>query len=224
MSAPLRRRGSGPGPITPDGCAVAVYTALPSTGEPEIVHAAVPAGASILELGSGAGRLTRDLVALGHPVTAVDESPEMLAHVRDAETHLGDIAVLRLGRTFDVVLLASFLVNTYREDLRAAMLATCRAHVAPGGCVLIQRHLPSYFAVSTSERYGVRISTLAVDHPEPGVVAATLEYRIGEKVWTHSFQERLLSEVELEECLAEAGLAVDAYLDRDRTWLRARAV
>lgn len=224
MTAPLRRWGSGPGPITPDGCAVAVYTALPSTGEPEIVHAALPPGASILELGSGAGRLTRELVALGHPVTAVDESPEMLAHVRDAETHLGDIAEVRLGRVFDAVLLASFLVNTYREDLREAMLATCRAHVAPDGRVLVQRHLPSYFAETSAERDGVRITTRDVRHPEPGVVAATLEYRIAGEVWTHSFQERLLSEGDLEACLARAGLAVEDYLDRGRTWVRARPV
>jgi len=58
-------------------------------GEPEIVHAAVPPGASILELGAGAGRVTHPLVALGHPVVAVDESAEMLARIRGAETVRG---------------------------------------------------------------------------------------------------------------------------------------
>jgi hypothetical protein len=37
-------RGGGPGPITPDGCAVEVYTALPPQEEPDIISAAVPAG------------------------------------------------------------------------------------------------------------------------------------------------------------------------------------
>jgi hypothetical protein len=50
-----RRPGAGPGVIAPDGCAVELYALLPSMGEPEIVHAAIPAGASILELGAGAG-------------------------------------------------------------------------------------------------------------------------------------------------------------------------
>ena len=72
-------RGTGPGVITPDGCAVELYRLLPPMGEPEIVHAAIPAGAAILELGAGAGRVTHALVALGHPVVAVDESAEMLA-------------------------------------------------------------------------------------------------------------------------------------------------
>ncbi len=49
------------------------------------MYEAAGAGASILELGCGAGRVTHPLVALGHPVVAVDESPEMLAHVRGAE-------------------------------------------------------------------------------------------------------------------------------------------
>jgi hypothetical protein len=47
--------GTGPGVITPDGCAVDLYALLPPVGEPGVVHAAVPAGASILELGPGPG-------------------------------------------------------------------------------------------------------------------------------------------------------------------------
>ena len=55
--------GTGPGPITNDGCAVEFYALLPAFGEPEIVHAAVPPGASILELGCGTGRILRPLAA-----------------------------------------------------------------------------------------------------------------------------------------------------------------
>ena len=62
-----------------------LYSLLPPMGEPEIVHAAIPAGAGILELGAGAGRVTHRLLELGHPVVAVDESAEMLARVRGAE-------------------------------------------------------------------------------------------------------------------------------------------
>jgi hypothetical protein len=47
--------GTGPGVITPDGCAVECYALLPSMGEPEIIAAAVPPGASILELAAGPG-------------------------------------------------------------------------------------------------------------------------------------------------------------------------
>ena len=87
--------------ITPDGCAVDFYARITARGEPGIVHDAVRPGASILELGCGTGRITHPLVALGHPVVAVDESPEMLAHVRDADTELAAVlagAGLRLDR------------------------------------------------------------------------------------------------------------------------------
>jgi SAM-dependent methyltransferase len=107
----LLPRGDGPGAITPDGCAVEFYAALTPGQEPRIVHEAIPEGATILELGAGAGRVTHALLALGHPVVAVDESPEMLERIHGAETVLFRIQDLDLGRRFDAVLFASYLLN-----------------------------------------------------------------------------------------------------------------
>jgi SAM-dependent methyltransferase len=103
---------SGPGVITPDGCAVDFYAMIGDAGEAGIVHEAVGPGAAVLEPGSGAGRSTHPLIALGHPVVAVDDSAEMLAHGRGAQTVPARIQDLSLGRRFDVVLLASQLINT----------------------------------------------------------------------------------------------------------------
>ena len=122
-----------------------LYSLLPPMGEPDIVHAAIPAGAGILELGAGAGRVTHHLLQLGHPVVAVDESSEMLARIRGAGTVRARIEELHLGRRFDVVLLASFLVNTADRGLRRRFLAACREHVRDDGCVVIQRHEPTWF-------------------------------------------------------------------------------
>jgi SAM-dependent methyltransferase len=72
--------GAGPGPITPDGCAVDLYALLPPGGEAEIAHEAIPAGSGVLELGCGTGRILRRLAELGHSVVGVDESPDMLAY------------------------------------------------------------------------------------------------------------------------------------------------
>ena len=51
-----------------------------------------------LDLGSGEGRLSRDLKALGHDVAAVDGAPTMVAAAREAdpglEVHLADAASL----------------------------------------------------------------------------------------------------------------------------------
>jgi SAM-dependent methyltransferase len=216
--------GTGPGAITPDGCAVDLYTLLPPMGEPGIVHAAVPAGASILELGAGAGRVTHPLLALGHPVVAVDESPEMLARVRGAQTVLARIQDLRLGRRFDAVLLASQLVNTPDHRLRGRFLRTCREHVRDGGCVLVQRHPPAWFETAAEgERTtgGITFRLRDLRRPGPGLLAATVEYRVGDRRWTQSFTAERLDDQALAAALAEAGLAVDAYLTEDGAWVRA---
>lgn len=235
-------RGSGPGPITPDGCAVELYALLPPMGEPEVVHAAIPAGASILELGAGAGRMTHRLVELGHPVVAVDESPEMLERIHGAapgtpaearptgaaeagvETVQARIQDLDLNRRFDAVLLASFLVNTPDDDLRHRFLAACRNHLGDGGCVLVQRHRPGWFDEATEEERtsgGVTFRLRDLRRPGPGLLAATAEYQVGERVWTHAFTARRLDDGALVAALAEAGLAVDAYLTGDGSWVRA---
>jgi SAM-dependent methyltransferase len=70
--------------VTEDASPVEVYRRLPETGEADLVASVVDPGSSILELGSGAGRVTNELTARGYAVTAVDDSAEMLASVRDA--------------------------------------------------------------------------------------------------------------------------------------------
>ena len=210
--------------IAPDGCAVELYALLPPMGEPEVVHAAIPAGASVLELGAGAGRVTHRLVELGHAVVAVDESPEMLERIRGAETVPARIQELDLGRRFDAVLLASFLVNTPDDGLRRRFLAACRYHVGPGGGVLVQRHPPAWFdEAAEGERTSGAITFRLRDlrRPGPGLLVATAEYQVGERVWTHAFTTRRLDDGELAAALAEAGLAVDAYLTGDGSWVRA---
>ena len=192
-------------------------------GEPEIVHAAVPAGASILELGAGAGRVTHPLVALGHPVVAVDESAEMLARIRGAETVRARIQELDLGRRFDAVLLASFLVNTADRGLRRRFLQACRRHLGDGGCVLLQRHPPAWFeeaAEGEGVAGGVSHRLRGLRRPTPGLLAATVEYRAGDRTWTQWFTAERLDDA-LAAALGEAGLTADAYLTGDGSWVRA---
>jgi SAM-dependent methyltransferase len=217
--------GTGPGVITPDGCAVDFYAMLTAGSEPGIIHAAVPAGASILELGSGTGRITSGLIALGHPVVAVDESAEMLAHVRGAETVQATIQGLSLGRLFDVVLLASHLINAPDDAIRRALLRACASHLAPHGCVIIQQHPQAWFdSAGPSEDIspeGITFRLRDVTRPGPELVAATVVYEAGGRTWTQSFTARRLSGEFLRACLQDAGLALDAYITDDHAWLRA---
>jgi SAM-dependent methyltransferase len=215
--------GSGPGHITADGCAVDLYAAMGPGREPDVIAAAVPAGATILELGSGAGRVTNDLTRRGYHVVAVDESAEMLTHVRSAETVQASIEEVDLRRRFDAVLLCSHLINTPAAQ-REEFLATCARHVAADGCVIIERHDPAWFEVATehaSERDGITYRLHDVSRPGPGLLSATVEYALGDRMWSHTFVTERVDDAELDSSLGRNGLVVDGYLDEDRTWVRA---
>ncbi|MEV6643407.1 class I SAM-dependent methyltransferase [Amycolatopsis sp. NPDC051371] len=207
--------------VTADGCSVEVYLLLPPAGEPEIVHAALSPGASILELGCGAGRVTHPLVELGHPVVAVDDSPEMLAHVR-AETVCARIGDLDLGRPFDAVLLGSHLVNTAVDSDRHALLAAARRHLAPAGRLIVEWHPPEWFDAVASGQGG-RLGEVAVELAdvvrEGDLLSATVRYSAGERRWEQEFTCRRLT---LEEALTSADLIFDGWLTDDRNWFAAR--
>ncbi|MDR3084091.1 MAG: class I SAM-dependent methyltransferase [Streptomyces sp.] len=216
--------GTGPGAITPDGCAVDLYTRLPVRDEPDIIAAAVPTGARILELGCGVGRMTHPLLDRGFTVTAVDESSEMLERVQGARTICSPIEDLDLGETFDVVMLASFLVHAGDVEVRRGLLRTCVRHVADGGCVLIQREGEDYHTNLPRERVDPSGFTLRMVSAEPvgdGVDSVRAEYVFPDVTWTQTFLSRPLSRKQFEEALGEAGLEVDRYLTEDRVWVRA---
>ncbi|MFD3928486.1 class I SAM-dependent methyltransferase [Streptomyces sp. NPDC058614] len=216
--------GTGPGAITPDGCAVELYTRLSVGEEPDIISAAVPAGVHILELGSGVGRVTHPLLERGFTVTAVDESAEMLERVKGARTICGPIEDLDLGETFDVVMLASFLVHAGDVEVRRGLLKTCARHVAEDGCVLIQREGPDYHTNVPRERLDPTGFTIRIVSAEPvgdGVDSIHAEYVFPDATWTQTFLARPLTKEQFEEALGEAGLRVDRYLTEDGVWVRA---
>ncbi|WP_443043462.1 class I SAM-dependent methyltransferase [Streptomyces sp. NBC_00358] len=217
-------QGTGPGAITPDGCAVELYTRLPVGAEPGIITAAVPAAAHILELGSGVGRMTHPLLDLGFAVTAVDESADMLEHVRGARRIRSSIEDLDLGESFDVVLLASFLIHTGDIGVRRAILDTCVRHVADDGCVLIQREGEDWHTDVPRERIDPSGFVVRIVSAEPvgeGVDSVRAEYAFPDATWTQTFLSRPLTKDDFEEALAEAGLKVDRYLTDDGVWVRA---
>jgi SAM-dependent methyltransferase len=206
----------------PDGSPVALYARLPSLGEPELIHETVPAGAEILELGAGAGRVTHRLLALGHPVVAVDNSEEMLSRIQGAETVLSDIETLDLGRRFPVVVLASNFINHPDDAERRAFLACCARHVLPDGQVLLQG-FPRDWKPSTqwADHGGVRVR-LRNFTLEAGHVAGEMEYLVEGRRLVHAFESRLLTAEELDAELAAVGLRRVRELDQRGAWIEAR--
>ncbi len=212
----------------PDGSPVDLYARMPTFGEPEMVHAQVASGASVLDLGCGTGRIAVPVARLGHPVVAVDESSAMLARIpadpriRPVQAAIQD---LDLGASFAAVVLAGNLVNTDDDRLRQHLLGASARHLAPGGVVLVQWRPPDWFAAGQGTRH---LGTIEVARTETALgndrFGFSVDYRDGDDVWHHDYTFRRLSEADLRDVLAEAGLRIRQWLSPDRLWFSAQAL
>lgn len=209
--------------VAPDGSPVEFYRRLPSSGEPELIHAIVPPGASILDLGCGPGRIAGPLVALGHRVTGVDDGAGMIAALpAGVEGVVGDARTIRLGRRFAAVLLASHLVNAPEDG--PAFASTAAAHVHADGVVIGQTYPPDLDPVATVghvSRLGDAEIVLLAGEVHGDRLRATVRYGVDGRSWEQSFEARLLGEGGLAALLADAGLHLDRWLDRPG-WFVAR--
>ena len=99
-----------------------------------------PGRHSVLELGSGGGHTLSHLTE-DFDMTGVDLSERMLTLSKELNPnvnhHVGDMRSVRLGETFDAVAIHDAVCYLLSEkDLRATF-ATARAHLNPGGILLL---------------------------------------------------------------------------------------
>jgi SAM-dependent methyltransferase len=115
---------------------------------------ATPVVREVLDLGSGGGHVAAHLKGR-FALTLVDESEEMLAVSRRLNpecAHVrGDMRTLRLGRTFDAVLVHDAVDYMTREDDLRAVIETAFAHCRPGG---LAAFVPDYTAETFSPATG----------------------------------------------------------------------
>jgi SAM-dependent methyltransferase len=117
---------------------------------PEIQAAARKTTGPILELAAGSGRITRALLPLGRPVTAVDSSPEMLEMLRvkvrtvafnprqvDVELLNGDMSTLEYDGGFGCVVLGASSVTLMGREERRQLFRAVRNAMNPGGRFLL---------------------------------------------------------------------------------------
>lgn len=233
--------GTGPGSITPDGCAVELYSRLSVGTGPEVIGSVLRPGASVLERGCGAGRVTHPPVGQGFAVTAVDESAQMPERARTVRSPIG---TLDLGEErFDAVVLGSFLVHTSDHRVGEGLLGTCRGHVKGDRVVLIQREGADYRVDLPRERGGPGgrlhdqdpLGGPRGERRGDGVDEAREECVFEDVRWTQTFRSRALSVEQFEGYLDEAGWSstatsprtrvgavVDRHLTPDGGWAPAR--
>ncbi len=223
LSISGRFGGTGPGSRTKDGCSVDLYLRLPYRGEVELVEPWLPANASVLELGCGVGRITRQLLAKGFRVTAVDNSPEMLAHLPEGPSKIcADIESLSLGQSFDAVLLASCLINIPDSNLRRAQLTKCRVHLRAGGVLFFERYDPAWLSRVTPGYLGnIGEIEMHVDeiHRTSNEVEMCCRYLEAGKSWQHYFAACPLEDTDIRECFTDAGFEAPIWINR--RWGRA---
>lgn len=219
--------GEGPGAQTPDGCSVSLYRDLPYMGELEEVIDQFQPGMSVLELGCGTGRLCSRLVEGGCSVTGVDESSEMLTCL-PPQVHAvqSQVETLNLRRTYDVVLLASHLINHPDMDVREAFVRGARRHLQPGGLLVLKRHNVEWLASAqvglAGQAHGSAVFVEAVTR-EPGLVHMTLRYELGGQSWRHSFATTPLSEADVETLLHRCAFRAVQWQGKQNLWAVAEA-
>lgn len=194
----------------------------PSAGRPRL-----------LDLGAGGGHLLAHL-AEDFDCTASDLSPAMLELcarlVPGARRVVGDMRHLRLGETFDAIVIQDAIdYMRTADDVRAA-LATASAHLAPGGLLFVAPTYTSDNFVDTDAEHDAdesgNLTYLSYVHdPDP----ADTEYELVLVYLIRSPETRavdvtvdrhrcgLFSESEWLGFLAEAGFS-GAAVEDDKAW------
>ncbi|WP_262490980.1 class I SAM-dependent methyltransferase [Mycobacterium simiae] len=207
-----------------DGSLIEIYRRVPGTAEVAAVAALLQPDSKILDLGAGAGRIANPLAELGHAVTAVDDSAEMLAHVRHARTIQSCIEGLRLAERFDAVLLCSSLINYPGSEFRRGLLATVAHHLRPTGKAIIQWRSPQWFSQWPQGTYhravGSMLQTMTIVTNENGFVAGEFTIQDDQGSLTQPFQAHRVSGEELEALLRQVGMELATADPESSEWLQ----
>lgn len=209
--------------ITSDGSLVEIYRRVSAAAEIDLIAALLEPGSSVLDLGSGIGRIADPLAELGHRVTAVDDSADMLAYVRGGRTVQARIEDLRLPEQFDAVLLASSLINYPGTEFRRNLLATVAHHLAPTGRAIIQWLSPDWFAQRPAGSYhrsdDQTRQTMTILRNDGDVVQGEFTLECDAGSLTQSFEAFRISGNELRSLLGDAGLTLDTEDPDSTEWL-----
>ncbi len=102
-----------------------------------------------LELGIGTGRIALPLARRGVPVHGIDLSRAMVARLRSKPggeaigVTIGDFATTSVDGTFSLAYLVfNTIMNLTTQQTQVACFRNAAAHLAPGGCFVIEVRVP----------------------------------------------------------------------------------
>jgi SAM-dependent methyltransferase len=122
------------------------------------VLAELAGGGRALELGIGTGRIALPLARRGVEVHGIDLSRAMVARLRAKPggeavgVTIGDFATTRVDGTFSVAYLVyNTIMNLTTQDAQVACFRNVAAHLDPGGCFVIEVHVPELRKLPTGQ-------------------------------------------------------------------------
>jgi SAM-dependent methyltransferase len=201
--------------VSLDGSPVEAYAAFPAEPELGVVRGLLAGRRRVLDLGCGTGRIADPLAVDGLDVVAVDESQEMLGHVRHAVALRGLIEDLNLGPNFDAVLLLSHLINGANA---AALLDVAARHLVDGGMFVAQRLEPGRQWRTGSAQVGPVTVDLVDVVVEGQRVDASTSYSLGGRNWVQQWTLWERGDDEIEALLSAVGLRLTSV---DGIWITA---
>lgn len=139
-----------------------------------------------LEFAIGTGRVALPLSARGTPVRGIELSPAMAERMSAKPgagaipVTIGDMTTARVPGSFSLVyLVANTIMNVTTQDEQLAVFANAAAHLAPGGCFVVEVIVPQLRRVPPGDT--ARVFTL-----DPGHVGIeTFDDPVGQIAWSH---------------------------------------
>jgi SAM-dependent methyltransferase len=131
----------------------------PAVVDPAVEFLAALAGdGRALELGIGTGRIALPLAARGVTVHGIDLSEAMVARLRakpggaDVGVTVGDFATTRVDGMFGLAYLVfNTIANLTTQAAQVACFQNVAAHLAPGGCFVIEVGVPELRRLAPGE-------------------------------------------------------------------------
>lgn len=161
----------------------------PEVLDPTVAFLAELAGTNgrALELAVGTGRVALPLAARGVRVSGIDLSAAMLARLKekaggsDIPVVVGDIATTRIDGTFDVAYLVfNTIGNLTTQDAQVACFENAAAHLAAGGCFVVETGVPGLQHLSPGDRFRV------FEHTDAHVGVDEYD-AVTQQMWSHHY-------------------------------------
>jgi SAM-dependent methyltransferase len=175
------------------------HQADPAVVEPVVDFLAGLAGdGGALELGIGTGRIALPLAERGVRVHGIDLSEAMVEKLRAKPggdrigVSMGDFTTARVDGTFSVAyLLVNTIMNLTTQEEQVACFRNVAAHLAPGGCFVVEVQVPRLQRLPPGERF--QVFDVSPTHVGVDEIDVATQRLVSHHYWIEDGQVEVLS-------------------------------